>query len=63
MVVAHIVSNFKTIYSVKFVRKVSGYSTKSDVKASRVCADAVLAGGMFHSCIVLGRRNYGTPAQ
>ena len=36
------------------MKKVSGYSTKSDLKASKVGADTVLAGRRFHSRTVLG---------
>ena len=59
MVVANL--SFKTIYSVKSVGMVSGYSTRSDLKAPRVGADTVLAGRMFHSCIFLGTPGTGTP--
>jgi len=62
VVVAHSVSKFKTIYSVKSVEKVSGYSTMSDLKASSVGADTVLAGRMFHSLslIVIGTYEFGS---
>ena len=35
------------------MKKVSGYSTRSDLKASKVGADTVLAGRRFHSRTVL----------
>ena len=59
---AHSVSKFKTIYSVKSVEKVSGYSTMSDLKASRVGTDTVLAGRTFHSLslIVIGTYEFGS---
>ena len=40
------------------MKKVSGYSTKSDLKASKVGADTVLAGRTFHSRTVLGKKEF-----
>jgi len=42
---------------------VSGYSTRSDLKASRVDADTVLAGRMFHSSIILGKYEFASTSQ
>ena len=44
------------MYSVKYVRVVSGYSTRSDLKAARLGADSFLAGRTFHSRIVFGKK-------
>ena len=40
------------------MKKVSGYSTKSHLKASKVGADTVLAGRRFHSRTVLGKKEF-----
>ena len=51
---------FKTIYSVKSVGMMSGYSIRSDLKASRVGADTVLAGRMFHSLLSSGKYEFAS---
>ena len=40
------------------MKKVSGYFTRSDPKASKVGADTVLAGRRFHSRTVLGKKEF-----
>ena len=44
--------------SIYLMKKVSGYSTRSDLKASKVGADTVLAGRTFHSRTVLGKKEF-----
>ena len=40
------------------MKRVSGYSNKSDLKTSKVGADTVLAGRTFHSRTVLGKKEF-----
>ena len=40
------------------MKRVSGYSTKSDLKASKVGADTVLAGRRVHSRTVLEKKEF-----
>ena len=42
------------------MKKVSGYSTSSDLKASKVGADTVLAGRRFHSRTVRGKKEFNS---
>ena len=50
----------KTMYSVMSGEEVSGYSARSDLKPSRVAADAALAGRRFQSLTVLGKKEFAS---